>query len=120
MKELCQKFIMAKAKEAAAKAERLKVEKELLEVANPTKLEGTETTATDGFKISVTSKLTRKLDIDAYASLELPENMQFVDYTPKINLKNLRMLERIDPNLVAKCVTVKPAKPSIKVMEVAA
>ncbi len=47
--------------------------------------------------------------------LQLPENMSFVDLKPTINLKNLRMLERIDPDVVAQCVTTKPAKPSIKI-----
>jgi len=119
MKDLCMKFMEAKAREAAAKEERLKVEAELLAAIKPEKLEGTETRATDGFKVSVTSKLSRSLDYDAYQSLGLPENMSFVDLKPAINLKNLRMIERLDPALVAQCVTVKPAKPSIKVEEVA-
>jgi len=119
MKELCQAVIMAKANERAAKEIRLTAEKELLKAIHPTKMEGTETTATDGFKISVTSKLTRKLDYEAYQELQIPENMSFVDFKPSINLKNLRMIERIDPSLAAKCITTKPAKPTIKLEEVA-
>ena len=119
MKELCQKYLAAKAMEAAAKSERLAVESELLKAINPTKIEGTETSATDGFKVSITTKLSRSLDYDRYQSLGLPENMGFVDLKPEINLKHLRMIERLDPALVAQCVTTKPAKPSIKVEEVA-
>ena len=118
MKELCKKLMEAKAVEAAAKEERLKIEAELISAFDPTKLEGTETKATTGFKVSVTSKLNRTLDIDAYQAMNLPENMQFVDFKPAINLKNLRMIERLDPGLSAQCVTVKPAKPSIKIEEV--
>lgn len=118
MKELCMKFMEAKAKEAAAKEERLKAEAELVSAVQPEKLEGTETRVTDGFKVSVTNKLSRSLDYEAYKAMELPDNMQFVDFKPSINLKHLRMIERLDPALVTQCVTVKPAKPSIKVEEV--
>lgn len=118
MQELCKKFIEAKNREAAAKEERLKIEAELLAAIEPEKLEGTETRATDGFKVTVTSKLTRSLDYPAYQAMDLPENMRFVDLKPSINVKNMRMMERFDPEIVAQCVTVKPAKPSIKVEEV--
>ena len=115
MKDLCMKYMDAKAAEAAAKEERLVAEAKLLAAINPSKLEGTETKATDGFKVSITTKLNRSLDYPAYKSLELPDNLAFVDMKPSLNIKNLRMIERIDPALVAKCVTVKPAKPTIKI-----
>jgi len=115
MKEICEKFLTAKAKEAAAKEERLNAEAELVAALKPGKLEGTATIATDGFKVSVTAKLNRTLDYEAYQEMQLPDNMAFVDLKPTINLKNLRMLERLDPDTVAQCVTVKPGKPSIKV-----
>jgi len=119
MKKLCEAYIMAKAREKAAKEERLSAEANLLAAITPTKEEGTETRATDGFKVSITSKLTRKLDVKAYRELDLPENMAFVDFKPAINLKNLRMIERIDPALAAKCITTRPGKPAIKIEEVA-
>ena len=119
MKDLCIKFIEAKNNEALAKKQRLQAETELIAAMCPAKLEGTETKATDGFKVSVTSKLNRSLDYEKYQSLGIPENMSFVDLRPAINLKNLRMIERLDPELVAQCVTVKPAKPALKVEEVA-
>ena len=119
MKDLCIALNNARMREKAAKHERLIAEAELLAAINPTKLEGTETVATDGYKVSVSSKLTRSLDYEAYQALELPDNLSFVDLKPSINLKNLRVIERVDPTLVARCVTVKPSKPSIKLQEVA-
>jgi hypothetical protein len=115
MKELCKQYIAAKNAESEAKENRLVAEAKLLAAINPSKLEGTETKATDGFKIYITNKLTRSLDYPAYKSLELPDKLAFVDMKPSLNIKNLRMIERIDPALVAKCVTVKPAKPTIKI-----
>ena len=44
--------------------------------------------------------------------------MQFVTLKPSIDLFKLRAIEMIDPALVAKCVTVKPAKTAIKIEEV--
>lgn len=117
-KELCREYILARNTEKAAKEYRLSLERKLVEAFGASKAEGTETKATDGFKVSVTSKLNRALDIDAYQALNLPDNMSFVDFKPSINLKNLRMAERIDPISVAKCITTKPGKPSIKIEEV--
>ena len=115
MKELCDSYLAAKAMEVSAKNIRIKAEMALIQAIGPKKLEGTETKATDGFKISVTSKLTRKLDYEAYQGLGL----DFVDMVPKINLTNLRVYEKTNPALVAECITSKPAKTSVKVMEVA-
>ena len=114
MKELCEAYLRSKEAEVNAKAVRIAAEEALIQAIGPSKLEGTETHATDGFKISVTSKLTRKLDFDSYVGLGL----DFVDMVPKINLANLRVYEKTNPELVAVCVTSKPAKTSIKVTEV--
>jgi len=119
MKELCMQYMMAKAREKAAKEERLQIEDALLNEFKPSKEEGTETKAVDGFKVSVTAKLNRVLDYEAYRQLQLPENLCFVDLKPEINLKNLRILEKVDPAIVAVCITTRPSKPTIKLEEVA-
>ena len=119
MKDLCMKYLQAKAREKAAKEERLQIEDALLNEFKPAKDEGTETKAVNGFKVSVTSKLNRVLDYVAYRELDLPENLSFVDLKPEINLKNLRLLEKVDPSIVAACITTKPSKPTIKLEEVA-
>lgn len=119
MKELCMKYMEAKAREAKAKEDRLTIESALLKEFNPSKEEGTETKAVDGFKVSVTAKLNRVLDFEAYKALQLPENLAFVDLKPEINLKNLRVLEKVDPAIVAACITTRPSKPTIKLEEVA-
>lgn len=117
IESLCDRLAMAIAQEKAAKKERLEAEEALLKSV-PKKLEGTETLKTTNYKVSVSYKLNRCLDYDAYKALELPEHLGFVDLKPSINLKNLRVIERVDPALVAKCITIKQSKPSIK-LEVA-
>jgi len=82
-----------------------------------TKDEGTDTAKTGMFKVSVTSKLNRTLDYEAYQAIEsgLPEGVRCVDLKPSLNLKKLRALEMVDPALPATFITTKPAKPSVKI-----
>jgi len=119
MEKLCQEYLGAKAAEAAAKKVRLDIEKQILANLADTPLEGSKTIVPGGrFKLTVTAKLSRTLDYDRYRALDLPENIQFVDLKPAINIKKMRAVEMVDPDLVAEVVTVKPAKTSIKIVEV--
>ena len=113
LKDLCEDLIAAKEYAAEAREEVLRIENEILDLT-PEKLEGSQTLPVPGFKLTITSKLTRTLDYDAYMAIATPEK-SFVDLKPSINLKNLRSVEMVDPAMVAKCVTTKPAKTAIKV-----
>lgn len=118
LKELCWRLNAAKADEQAAKTERIRLEHLIVHALNIDKMEGVTTTATDGYKIAVKTKVNRKLDYEAYQRLALPPNLAFVDLKPEINLTALRAIERIDPALAAACVTITPGKPEVKVEEV--
>ena len=118
MKELCEKLIRAKEVEAFARQARIEAEEAIIKEFGKLKPEGT-TTKTDGFyKVAVTTKLGRELDYEAYQALDLGPDFGFIDLKPSINIKRLRMMEAIDPALVARCVTSKPLKTSVKVEEV--
>ena len=82
-----------------------------------TKPEGTTTIKEENFKVSVSCKLNRSIDYDAYLKVRdsLPENLRPISYKPEIDLKILRALEIIDPSIPATFITTKPAKPSVKV-----
>ena len=118
MKALCKQLIEAKTAEAAAKTHRLQIEQAILDSLTDLPLEGTKSHKQGGYKLTVTTKCKRKLDYKAYTNLDLPNNLSFVDLKPSLNLKKMRAIEMVDPDLVAKCVTVFPAKASIKVSEV--
>ena len=109
LQDLCGDLIAAKEAMAYAKDDVLRIEKEILKLA-PEKLEGSQTLPVPGFKLTTTHKLTRKLDYDAYQALDLPDNLNFVNLKPAIDL-----FEAIDPALVASCITTKPAKTAVKV-----
>jgi len=121
MNELIEDYLMCRAAEESAKAQRLKAESALIAAVANDKPEGSKSVHTDRFKISVSNKLTRKLDHDAYLRIKesLPETLQFVIYKPEISVTILRHLEAVDPKLAAQCITSKPAKPSVEIKEVA-
>jgi len=93
------------------------LENELLSLCSGDVLEGTETLVGQKFVAKISHKLKRKLDYEKYQALELPENLQFVDLKPTINLKKLRHIEAVDPAMISRCVTTSPAKPVIKFVE---
>ena len=114
LKDLCEDLIAAKGYMAEAREEVLRIEKLILDFA-PEKLEGSQTLPAPGFKLTTTHKLTRTLDYDAYQALSVHPEFEFVTLKPAIDLAALRIVEKLDPALVAKCVTTKPAKTAIKV-----
>ena len=116
LKDLCQTLALAKNRLAGAQATVLKIETQIIAMI-PTKLEGSQTIPVAGFKLTTTHKVTRKLDYAAYKALDLPESMEFVNLKPSIDLFKLRAIERLDPGLVAECVTMKPAKTAVKIEE---
>ena len=117
LQDLCKELVLAKQRLATLKGYVLKLESDIL-LKIPPKFEGSQSIPVDGYKLTTTHKITRELDYDAYQALELPESMEFVTLKPAIDLFKLRAIERLDPELVAKCITMKPAKTSIKIEEV--
>jgi len=115
-KTLIQNVLDARIIESVAKNIRLKAEEKLFAAMNTKKLEGSTSKKIDGFKVTVTSKLSRKLDYEKYKALGL--SIGFVELKPVINVKALRVAERINTFAVAQCVTTKPGKPGIKIEEI--
>ena len=113
---LCRMLETATVNEKLAKEARLNIEAELdIRLRAPAGTEGSVTEIADIYKIKITRKLSRSLDHEAYLSLGLPpEQATFVEYKPTLNLKEMRIMERINPEAIAACITVKPAKTSFK------
>ena len=112
MKDLISNYLKAKADEDAAHEKRVAAEEDIAESMD-LKPEGTTTLKTDGYKVSVTTKLTRTLDYERYQEQRFESG--FVDMKPTINLTKLRAVSLTSPERVAACITVKPAKTSVKV-----
>ena len=115
--DLCSDLALAKNRLSVIQSQIIKLENSII-AAIPPKFEGSQTIPVPGYRLTTTHKVSRKLDFDAYQALALPESLAFVTMKPSIDLFKLRAIEMLDPALVAQCVTVKPAKTSIKIEEV--
>lgn len=121
LEEAVQSWIEAKRKEDAAKAERLAVE-ELICQLQPPKEEGATTVEAGGFKCTVTGSLTYKLDdLEALRNITRGWDAEIIPLKTKTELDatGCKWLRANRPDLwaqVAKVITVKPAKASIKVV----
>ena len=118
--ELIYQLLAAKAQEETAKANRIKAENALSDAVQNNNLEGSKTVQKGNYKVTVTNKISRKLDFGKYQDIRerIPEQAQFVDFKPAINLKKLRHLEATMPELVAECITSSPAKTAVKIEEI--
>lgn len=116
MKELIEQYLEAKALEQKAKEHRLEIEAKLSSVFNFTDPEGTKTEIFPPYKLSITNNLKRIIDLEKYNSCYWG-NCSFINLTPEIDMKSLRIAEKKFPARVAECVTVKPQKPTIKIQE---
>ncbi len=116
--DLCKQLAYHRAQMAREKAAALEIEQELDSLAAGVD-EGSRKFAGDFFVVTVTRKLTRKLDIEAYLAIKdgLPPGCDPVEYVPKLVLKKLRHLDAVDPTISEEFLTIKQAKSSIKIEE---
>ena len=116
LEDLVIKLVETKEAEASVSLQRKELEVRIAAMVS-SKDEGTDKRDVGLYQVTVTSKLTRSLDYDAYLAIEagLPEGVRCVDLKPALNLKKLRALEMVDPGLPAQFVTTKPAKAAVKV-----
>ena len=116
---LAECWLAAKRSEDSAREDRVCIEEEIIALTG-CREEGSQTHDAGDWKITVTGKLTRKLDADAWARIEpiIPEAMRPVKYVPTLDITGLRYLENNEPDiyrLVAKAIETKPAKPAVSI-----
>lgn len=116
LQDLCQKALFYKEQETAAAATRKDIEDDIARML-ATKEEGTDKADAGIYRVTVTSKLNRDLDYEAYLAIErdLPEGLRCVNLKPSLDLKKLRALEMVDYAIVAHFISCRPAKPSVKI-----
>ena len=112
-------WVIAKASEERAKAERYDIEKALLALL-PAKEEGTVSSEAAGMKITAGFKLTRKADTLALrASVgwllgQQRENGSF-KWAAEVSITEIRRASEAVQAETAQYITTSPAKPSIKI-----
>lgn len=117
LKELCSKWLAAKQAEAEWNKRRVEVEEQIVAITGK-KDEGAQTTNEDGFKITVTGKVTRKMDWDKWKEIEgsIPAALRPVKYKPELDEKGVKYLMQNEPEIYARLpIEVKPAKTAVTI-----
>jgi hypothetical protein len=111
--------IAAKRVEDAAIAERRKIDGVIAELLkDDNKPEGSVSQKADGYKVTVTYKIDRKVDTDklqaAWAKLSAAAAQAF-KWKADVSVSELRKLEGADAAAASVFITSKPASPSITI-----
>lgn len=117
-------WIKAKKAEVEANRDRLEIEKRLLDLLEK-KEEGTVSTKTEFYKVSVTFGVDRKVDSEIARSLademDREQYERVFKWKPEISITELKHLRDNKPEVfrqVSRALTAKPTKPSVKVEEI--
>ena len=120
IEQLSQEWLEAKHAEVQALEKRREIEEEILSMIQ-TRDEGTTSENIGDLKLSVTFKMDRKVDANAVQEAwnVLPPLVQeaFI-WKPDLVLRHARAIESANPEaykVLAKFITIKPARPSVKV-----
>lgn len=115
-------WVKAKATEDAAQRQRRKIETQL-EAALDIPPEGSKTTEIDGFKVTVTQPVYRKLDAEAWGRVKhrISENLWPVKVKIEADPAGMKYLANNEPELwsqIAEAFETKPGKVGFKIVEV--
>ncbi|MFU8817398.1 MAG: hypothetical protein ACNA7W_18785 [Pseudomonadales bacterium] len=119
LRELAINWLTAKALEGAANHERIRIEQQMLPFLEQ-KAEGSVTSDVDGFKVTVTNRVNRKLDPAVWSAVgeQIPAELRPIKTRIELDDVGVRWLMNNEPELyaiVATAITATPAKPGIKV-----
>lgn len=116
---LCQAWIEAKRDEAAATARRIAVEEQMAQ-AMDVPSEGSKTHKLDGYKVTVTQPVTRKIDETAWALVanKVPADLAPVKTKIEVDVPGVKWLQENKPAIwkkIASAFETKPGKVGFKV-----
>lgn len=124
LKQLCTDWLKAKVDEARANKSRLAIEEDIVAIVGK-RAEGAQTTEQDGFKVTTTGKVTRKLDWDKWEKVkdQIPANLRPIKTKEELDEKGVKYLQDNEPEIYKLLpIEIKPAKTAveIKVLEIPA
>lgn len=120
LEALCAAWQEAKDREADARAERIRIEENILKVC-PAKEEGSQSFETEhGIKVTVTGKLSYKADIDRLTALTgaWPDAIRPIRVKVEADDTRLKAIRATRPDLwaqIASAVETKPVKTGVEV-----
>ena len=119
LQELARLRILAKKAEDDAVSERRKIDKQIADLLlDPSKPEGTVSQSPEGFKVSVTYGVTRKLDTKALQSdwNTLPKAVQdSINWKADLSTTKFRDLDKDAVLVLSTYMESKPSAPTVKV-----
>jgi len=118
---LARDWRLAKQAEAKANAERIKIE-EQLSAALDVPTEGSKTHKIDGYKVTLTQPVTRKLDLDVWEKVKggCPDALHPIKTKIEADAAGMKWLQENDPQRwkrIASAFETKPGKIGVKVEE---
>jgi len=122
IEQLSAEWLAAKKAEAAAHKQRTAIEEQIILLTGK-RDEGSKTVAANGFKVTVTGKLSRKMDWDLWeiAKTKIDKNLWPVKMKPELDETGVKWLQNNEPEIYALLpIEVKPAKTAIEVKVVEA
>ena len=120
VEQLCADWLKAKQSERKANADRVSIEAQIVELTGK-RDEGAKTVEVSGFKITVTGKISRKMDWDAWEKIkaQIPADMHPVKLKPELDEKGVKWLAGNEPDIYKLLPIVStPAKTAVEVKPV--
>lgn len=120
--EIADELFAAKLAEKEANERRVALEEELIALVGA-KEEGAQTHTIGDFKITITGKLNRKIDwemFDQSIASKIPESLQPVKVKRELDETGVKYLANNEPQLyklLAKALTIKPAKTAVTIVK---
>lgn len=117
---LAQRWIDAKDAESRAVANRRAIEDELIALLGEPKDEGTFNHEAGQLKITVTQRMTRRVDADLLQEIAVEAGLfdhlkDLFRWKPEINMRAWRDSDPVITGALAAAITTTPSKPSFKI-----
>ena len=122
LEQLSADWLQTKKAEATANKLRVAIEDQIVALTGK-KDEGSQTVEATGFKVTVTGKVSRKMDWDKWETIkaQIAPNLHPVKFKPELDEKGVKYLQANEPEIYALLpIEVKPAKTAIEVKAIEA
>lgn len=117
LEKLCADWLKAKQAETAANTLRVDIEDQIVALTGK-KDEGAKTVDAEGFKLTITGKMTRKMDWTKWEAIksQIPALLHPVKLKTEIDEKGVKYLQLNEPEIYALLpLEIKPAKTSVDI-----